>query len=82
MFETCICVGIEVRHTKDYTTKAPKDVYYFHGKIVGKDALDGYLTFSAKIPDHLCSQISVGSTYLLAYTSYNGYRTIAEVFVK
>lgn len=82
MFETCECLGIEVRHTKDYTTKAPKDVYYFHGKVKNRDALDGIITFSAKIPDHLLANFSVGQTYLIAYTQYNGYRTIADVFVK
>lgn len=82
MFETCECIGIEVRHTKDFNTKQPKDVYYFHGQILDKPALDGVLTFSAKIPDHLLCRFEVGKNYLIAYSTYNGYRTIQEVFLK
>lgn len=83
MFKKCECIGIEVRHTKDYTTKAPKDVYYFHGKVLqGAEAVDGFVTFSAKVPDHLLPLLAVGECYLIAYTTYNGYNTIQDVIVR
>lgn len=83
MFKKCECLGIEVRHTKDYTTKLPKDVYYFHGKVLqGAEAVDGIVTFSAKVPDNLVSLLAVGETYLIAYSTYNGYNSIQDVIVR
>lgn len=82
MFTNCECIGIEVRHTKDYTTQKPKDVYYFHGRVTDKEALEGCITFSAKIPDHLVAEFRVGGIYFIAYQSYNGYNRIVEVFQK
>ena len=80
MFKKVVCVGIEKREWKDKATGAVTENWYIHCNVVDSICVAGHCVFSAKIPPELVAKLEVGKAFRLAYTSYNGYNKVVEVF--